>query len=213
MASRSSPAGLAYPGALLRVLELPRVYLAWQRPFVAAKLAPIHRHNDLSAVRRVLDVGCGPGTNAALFDGKDYLGVDLDPEYVAHARRRHGDRFAALDLRSEPLPHTGTYDFVLLNSLLHHLDDEAVASLLAALPEHVSVDGHVHVVELELPERRGLPRLLARADRGRYARSAAQWRTLLTASFDEVVFEGFPVPGRGPTLWRMLYFKGRPRRR
>jgi len=199
--------------ALVRLLERPGVYLAWQRPFVSTKLAPVKRHNDLSAVRRVLDVGCGPGTNSAEFTGIDYLGVDLNPSYIAHARRRYGPRFEVADVRTDPIPGRGTYDFVLVNSLLHHLDDGDVASLLAGVRDYVSDDGYIHVVELVLPERRGFPRMLAQSDRGEYPRSLSEWRKLLMNQFDEVVFEPFPVPSRGPALWSMVYLKGRPRPR
>jgi SAM-dependent methyltransferase len=199
--------------ATIRLLERPSIYLAWQRPFVAAKLAPVKRHNDFSAIRRVLDVGCGPGTNTGEFADSEYLGVDLNPSYIEYARRRHRRAFGVADVRSDPVPGKGTYDFVLLNSLLHHLDDDAVNSLLSAIPDLVSDDGHVHVVELELPQRRGLPRRLALSDRGEYPRSLPCWRELLTGHFHEVLFEPFPVPGHGPALWRMVYFKGKPRAR
>lgn len=197
--------------AVARLLERPGVYLAWQRPFVASKLRPVWRHNDRAAIRRVLDVGCGPGTNSAEFAGLDYLGVDLNPSYIEHARRKHEGRFVVADLRTDAVPGKGSYDFVLVNSLLHHLDDGPVSSLLADLRQYVSDDGHVHVIELELPERRGLPRLLALSDRGDYPRTIERWRTLLTEHFDEVVLEPFPVPARGPMLWSMVYFKGRPK--
>jgi hypothetical protein len=105
----------------------------------------------------------------------------------------------------------GEFDFVLLNSLLHHLDDGAVGTLLAGIRNYLSSDGHIHVVELELPERRGLPRMLALSDRGDYPRSLPAWRDLLTDDFEEVVLEPFPVPSRGPALWKMFYFKGRPK--
>jgi hypothetical protein len=75
----------------------------------------------------------------------------------------------------------------------------------------VSDDGHIHVIDLELPERRGIPRALALGDRGEYPRILPAWRTLLTLHFDEAVFEPFAVPARGPMLWSMVYFKGRPR--
>src|SRR5262245_6399808 len=117
--------------AVVKLLERPRVYLAWQRPFVASKLGPVWRHNDRASIRRVLDVGCGPGTNSAEFAGLDYLGVDINPAYIAHARRTSGGTFAVADVQSESIPGRGTYDFVLVNSLLHHLDDESVSSLLA----------------------------------------------------------------------------------
>ena len=198
--------------AVVRLLERPAVYLAWQRPFVSSKLAPVWRHTDRSTIRRVLDVGCGPGTNTAEFAGLDYLGVDLNPSYIAHARRKHGPRFEVADVRTDAVPGRGTYDFVLLNSLLHHLDDDSVSSLLADVCRYVSDDGHIHVIDLELPERRGVPRALALGDRGDYPRSLPAWRTLLTQHFDEVALERFPVPARGPMLWSMVYFKGRPRR-
>ncbi|HXF97663.1 MAG TPA: class I SAM-dependent methyltransferase [Gaiellaceae bacterium] len=67
--------------AVARLLERPTVYLAWQRPFASAKLAPVKRHNDFRRARRVLDVGCGPGTNAAEFAHADYLGIDVNHAY------------------------------------------------------------------------------------------------------------------------------------
>ena len=198
---------------VVRLLEQPRVYLAWQRPFVATKLAPLWRHTDRSTVRRVLDVGCGPGTNADEFIGLDYVGVDINPAYIEHARQRHDLRFEVADVRTDPIDGRGTYDLVLLNSLLHHLDDAAARSLLADLVSFVSDDGHLHVIELELPAERGLPRRLAQSDRGDYPRSLDAWRRLLTEHYDEVAFDPFAVPTRGPALWRMVYFKGRPRTR
>ncbi len=42
---------------LSRIMEHPTVYQWWQAPFVKPKLKPILQHNDLGAVRRVLDVG------------------------------------------------------------------------------------------------------------------------------------------------------------
>ena len=90
--------------AVARLLERPGVYLAWQRPFVSSKLGPVWRHNERSAIRRVLDVGCGPGTNSAEFVGLDYLGVDLNPAYIEHARRKHGGRFEVADVRSDAIP-------------------------------------------------------------------------------------------------------------
>src|SRR5262249_5277505 len=124
---------------------------------------------------------------------------------------RYGRDFQVADVRTEAFDGTGAYDFVLVNSLLHHLDDVEVAALLASLPRRVSRDGHVHVIDLDLPDETGMPRLLARLDRGVYARSEAAWRDLLTRHFDPVVFEVFPVPARGPALWRMVYFKGAPK--
>jgi SAM-dependent methyltransferase len=191
-------------------LNDPRAYRVWQRPFARAKLAPAARHNDLAAARRVLDVGCGPGTNAGEFPGADYLGLDASPAYVDYARRTYDRRFEVVDVCRDPLP-AGMFDFVLVNSLLHHLPTPDVRELLAKLADRLDVDGHVHVLDLVLPERAGPARLLARWDRGDHPRRLEEWRALLSASFEPVLIEPYALPGRGPALWRMVYFKGRRR--
>jgi len=59
---------------LTDILDVAAVYRLWQLPFRQAQLAPILRTNDVSASGRVLDVGCGPGTNADVFRHARYLG-------------------------------------------------------------------------------------------------------------------------------------------
>ncbi len=188
-------------------LSDPRAYRLWQRPFAQAKLAPVARHNDLATVRRVLDVGCGPGTNAPRFAGLDYVGIDISPEYIDYARREYGGRFEVADVRHDPLP-AGTFDFILVNSLLHHLDTNEVNTLLAKLSERLDAGGHVHVLDLVLPEHRCPARLLARWDRGDHPRPWGDWEAILSKSFDPVLLEPYSLPRRGPTLWNMVYFKG-----
>lgn len=66
--------------------ELP--YRLWQAPFAEDKFSPVLAHNDLKYVRRVLDVGCGPGTNTHHFVRSDYLGLDCNRGYVESARTK-----------------------------------------------------------------------------------------------------------------------------
>ena len=197
-------------GAASKLLEIPLSYRLWQAPFAEAKFAPIRRHNDLAAVRRVLDVGCGPGTNARHFAGTDYTGIDLNEKYLEFARSRHTGTFIAADATEFTVPASERFDFVLVNSFLHHIDDELVRLLLRRLSTVVAEGGHIHVLELELPERPSVARLLTRMDRGDHARSPTRWRELLSESFAPVIFEHYPLGGWGgqTTLWKMLYLKG-----
>jgi SAM-dependent methyltransferase len=199
--------------AASQVLDRPLSYRLWQAPFAEAKFDPVLRHNDLTNVRRVLDVGCGPGTNAHYFAGAEYLGIDLNPRYVDYARRRHAREFLVADATNFELPAGERFDFVLVNSFLHHIPAADVRRLLAHLSSVLTEDGHVHIMELVLPERRSIARLLARMDQGDYPWPLADWRGLLTESFDCEVFEPYPVGGRtsARALWNMVYFKGRAR--
>ena len=197
-----------------KLLDGPASYRIWQSPFAEAKFAPVLAHNDLARVRRVLDVGCGPGTNTHHFDQAEYVGIDISRRYVEYARRRHRREFIAADATEFTVSPDQRFDFVLVNSFLHHVPDAAVESLLAHLSTVLTDEGHIHVMELELPARPSIGRLLARLDRGDYPRPLPRWRALLTQSFEPVVFEPYRLGASFSaltTMWNMVYFKGRPR--
>jgi len=196
--------------AAARFLARPLSYRLWQAPFAEAKFDPVRRHNDLSAVRRVLDVGCGPGTNAHYFASSDYLGIDLNEQYVQYAKRRYGREFVVADATTFTVPEGERFDFVLVNSFLHHIPDADVERLLAHLSSVLAPDGQIHVLELILPDRPSLARVLARLDRGDHPRPKHRWDALFARSFEPVVVETYPLPGARhlPILWNMVYFKG-----
>jgi len=193
-------------------LEHTLAYRLWQAPFADKKLAPLFAHNDLRAVRRVLDVGCGPGTNTGHFGHADYVGVDINPRYIAYARRRYGREFLVADVTAGP-DLGARFDCVLVNSFLHHVDDAQAHRILGRLAPLLSPDGHLHALELVLPAGRSVARLLARLDRGAHARPLAAWWALLATHFEPVVFEPYGLGALGMTLWHMVYFKGRARTR
>jgi SAM-dependent methyltransferase len=194
------------------LLEQTVVYSLWQAPFAAAKLAPVLAHNDIGSARRVLDVGCGPATNTHLFAHADYLGIDVNPDYVKHARRKHNRRFVVADATTYDDPAGTGFDFILVNSFLHHMDTPSTNKILNRLQSWLSPDGHIHLLELVSPEGRSIAQLLANWDRGKYLRPLAAWRTLFDQHLDSVVFEPYPLGVLGATLWNMVYCKGRAKR-
>jgi SAM-dependent methyltransferase len=197
--------------SLKALLENPVVYGLWQRPFAGAKLAPIERHGDIAGARRVLDIGCGPGTNARRFASAEYVGLDINPAYIEFARTRYAGRFEVADVRSAEVPRGEGFDFVLVNSLLHHLETDDVRRILARVSKLLTDDGRVHVLDLVLPSRPTIARLLARWDRGAYARPLDSWRALFSEALEIEVCEPYSLPSVGPTLWNMVYLRGRSR--
>ncbi len=191
-------------------MEHPLVYLALQAPFADKKLAPLLAHGELAGVQRVLDLGCGPGTNTHHFDGADYLGVDISERSINYARRRHQRDFLVADITKGFEVEKG-FDFILVNSLLHHIDTAATRRILSHLGTLLSDEGHVHILELVSPAAPSIPRLLARWDRGDFPRPPAEWQELFEEHFEPVIFECYPLGALGVTLWHMVYFKGRAR--
>ena len=195
----------------MRLLENPSVYRLWQMPFAEAKFAPVRRHGEpppqdacstsAAAPERMRDSSRRPTTS--------------DSTSTRSTSTRQGDASgtssSSQTSRETNSPKRTPFDFVLINSLLHHLDTHDVRKLLAAVERHLDTDGHVHILDLVQPTRRGIARLLARLDRGDFPRPLVEWETLFSEAFEPVVLEPYPLP-RWPALWNMVYFKGRARR-
>ena len=84
-----------------------------------------HRYSYELAARslqpdaRILDVGFGEGYGSTII-GRDYLGVELDPALVVHARARYPGRFEAYDGRRLP---DGPFDLVVSFHVIEHVPD------------------------------------------------------------------------------------------
>ncbi len=195
-----------------QIMENTHAYRLWQAPFVAQKLAPVLAHNDLARVRRVLDVACGPGTNTAYFAGSDYLGVDWNPEYIEYARRRYKRNFLVADITRYTVSPSERFDFILVNSFLHHIETPDALRILSHLKTLLTDDGNAHLVDMLLPERPSVARFLARRDRGKFVRKIDEWLKIVERTFEPVKVERYDLKSCSMALWNMIYFKGRPRR-
>lgn len=191
-----------------QILRHPAIYRAWQAPFVNQKLKPFLANSSIAPEDRVIDVGCGPGTNAGIFSAKGYVGADLSPEYVASARERFPHhQFEVWDI-TKPGPDFGIFDLALINSVFHHLSDVETETVLKSLPELLRPGSPIHIMDLVLPPDRSLARVLAKLDRGEYPRSLEHWRALMGGLLDVKIFEPFQTGLVGRRMWDMIYVQG-----
>ncbi len=197
-------------GAFERLMSHPLVYWASQAAFAKRKLVPFLRNANLDATAKVLDLGCGPGTNAALFASSRYVGVDSNPAYIEFARNRYAGEFVVGDALTYSSGNRD-FDLILLNSFLHHVDDEGVRRLFSGVEALLQDDGFVHLIDMVLPERLSLARTLAKLDRGDFPRALEHWRQLFAEHFEVVHFEPFALRLGGLTFWDAVYIKGRRR--
>ena len=79
----------------------------------------------------VIDVGCGEGIWAAVFEAEGVPAVGVDGAYV-RPERRLVDRFVVWDLR-EPLPALGRFDLCVCLEVAEHLPAAAAGSLVSGL--------------------------------------------------------------------------------
>lgn len=186
------------------ILDSPGIYRLWQAPFVRQKLAPVVQSGVLGKANSVLDVGCGPGTNAATFRSVHrYVGVDLNERYIRFAEKRYRGEFLVGDV-TEGMDAGEQFDLVLMNSLMHHLDDEGAGALLDSLKAVTASEGEIHVLDLVLAPS-GIPRRMALADRGEHPRNPSQWVDLVQPWLTVQHTSQYSL-GVGPLeLWRMIH--------
>jgi SAM-dependent methyltransferase len=192
----------------LHPLDHPFVYRLWQGPFAAQKLVPLQRRLGHGPYGRVLDVGCGPGTNCATFAGQGYHGIDLNPQYIAGATRKFGPWFEVADATSYRGAPGARYDLILINSFLHHLDDAQVGAVLDHLRTLLAPKGTIQIMELVRPPRAGFTAMFAALDRGKFARPVPDWLALVGRSLHLTWSEPYALGAPGIDLWAMLYMEG-----
>ena len=157
-------------------------------------------------------MGCGPGTNTSYFSHTYYLGIDHNLRYLQHAHGQHREGLSGCGRHAPGLAPEARFDFILINSFIHHIDTPNARSLLAQLSTLLAEDGQIHILDLLLPAQPSIARLLARLDRGEFPRPLKEWEQIFTETFETEVFEPYEVTGCGATLWEMVYFKGRRKR-
>lgn len=154
-----------------------------------AKLRAIRRlKGDFSGLR-VLDLGCGVGNSARLFRNSRYTGIDINPGYVKFAARRYpGLKFVNGDVSR--MDWGSGFDVVLVNSLLHHLDDRQAEKILGRSTRALNPGGRVILQEPLVPgEEEWRLRMIMKLDRGDYFRTIDEWKQLSERSglFPEIV--------------------------
>jgi SAM-dependent methyltransferase len=75
---------------------------------------------------KVIEVGCGTGLFTEMFalSGAEIIAVDLSPDLLTIARRRHLPQVQFLERNFEDCNLDGPFDAVIGSSVLHHLDLE-----------------------------------------------------------------------------------------
>jgi len=163
------------------ILESSLGYTLWSAPLNRPKVDAIMRMLSRLGIKRasILDIGCGPGTNSSFFKDWDYLGIDINPLYIEGAKKKYPEmRFetgdaARLTIQGEK------FDVILINSMMHHLDDRECDQLLDGIRPLLAIGGAVIVQEPITPTKdERIMNTLMRQDRGDYFRTLDAWKEL-----------------------------------
>ncbi|GAU67931.1 hypothetical protein SSP35_06_00130 [Streptomyces sp. NBRC 110611] len=106
---------------------------------------PYRRQLRRIGAGRVLEIGCGDG-DALAGCAPGSVGVDHDPQSVAHCRARGLTAYTPDAFLAGPHARPGTFDALLTAHVLEHLDDEQVEGLLRAYVPYVRPGGGVLLI-------------------------------------------------------------------
>jgi SAM-dependent methyltransferase len=177
---------------LQRWLKLPFLYNLLQDAVGANALRRkvIQNHVRAKAGDKVVDIGCGPSRILRWLPDVQYLGLDINPEYISSATRTHGNKgtFVVGDTKSlRDDPRFKDADIVMALGLLHQLDDEDAAHCIRfgydALKERgrfVCLDG------CWIPNQGSFSTYVMSHDRGQNVRTEQQYRELAAKVFTHV---------------------------
>jgi ubiquinone/menaquinone biosynthesis C-methylase UbiE len=146
--------------------------------------ATIARGLDMRAGVRTLDLGCGPGAFSTPFPPETYVGIDINPRYIAYACRHFKGKFQVGDAQHVDLADRSV-DQVLVFGLLHHLDDGTVSAVLAEMRRVLRPEGHALVIE-DIPavsRLNLLGHLTHYAENGEHIRAPEAYRQLYGQTF------------------------------
>lgn len=121
--------------------------------------------------QRVLDIGCGTADILRYLPPVEYQGFDLNAAYIKSAQRRHGSRgsFFCADVTQAVLADPGSFDVVMANGVLHHLDNETARCLLRLAHQALKPGGRLCFIDpCYLPQQSRFTRYLLGMDRGKY---------------------------------------------
>ena len=177
---------------LLRWLNVPFVYNAFSAAVGANALRRrlIQNHVGAKPGDKVIDVGCGSALALQWLPDVQYIGLDINPDCIAFARRTSGSKgtFVVGDARSVRAdPRFNDADIVMAIGTLHHLDDEDAAQCIQFAYDVLKTGGRfVSHDACWVPAQGALSRYIMSADRGRNIRTEQQYRQLAAKVFREV---------------------------
>ena len=137
----------------------------------------------------VLDVGCGVASILECLNDVDYVGVDHNPDYIAKAQEAFGKRgsFHVADVSELSGLVNKKFERILLLRVLHHLTDVQCDELLNRCSKLLNPGGALITFDCAVTaDQHWIARRLAKADRGRHARSPDHYLRLISPHFGTV---------------------------
>lgn len=112
--------------------RFPKIYDYIQILATGGFLKRVSRELAFLQNKKILDLGCGTGTLIEYIRLRDYLGVDVNKNFIKLARKKYPQfKFKVLDIVNKKIEEN--FDYILIMNVLHHLTDKQAKNLFAKI--------------------------------------------------------------------------------
>jgi len=177
---------------LLRWLKVPSLYNLFQDVVGANAFRRkiIRDHARARLGDKVIDIGCGPAQVLQNLPEVEYIGLDIDPGYIAFAKRIYGNKgvFIVGNTRSvEGDSRFQDADIVIAITVLHHLDDQEAVHCIRFAYDALKSGGRLICLDpCWIPNQGVFSKYMMSHDRGRDIRTEQQYRQIAGKIFPSV---------------------------
>jgi SAM-dependent methyltransferase len=172
------------------VLSFADVYDFFQRLLGASRLRErfIAEFVAPFAGAKLLDIGCGTASLLEYLPADvEYVGFDLNPNYITSARKKYYGRGTFFCGRVSEVAVDDSFDFVLGAAILHHLSDAEARKLFATAYSCLKRGGALVTFDpVFVKEQSAFARYIISKDRGKRVRTPEQYAALASAFFVDV---------------------------
>lgn len=176
-----------------RILEIPFLYNTFQTLHGGNAQRVLHfkKHFSDSAIKSVLDIGCGTGVLLDfLAEDVEYHGCDMEASYIEFAKKKYANRGSFYQervgekIREEWLGH---FDRINLHGLLHHLPNEMIEEVLQVGKQYLKKGGKIISIDATFYEGQNFfSKWIVGKDRGQNIQTPEAYLNIAGKFFDKV---------------------------
>ena len=186
-------------GGVLHTLSIPFFYNLFQTSIGANawRQREISKHLITRAASNpsIIDLGCGTGTTLTYFPHNiNYLGIDRNAAYIAHAARKFRDNYKNAKFLNSEIGHNFLFngkffEIVLAIGLIHHLDNYECSCLIKEIKQIMQPESVFFALDPLFDEKQSaVARMIISADRGKNVRNLKEYIELYSAEFSNIEY-------------------------
>lgn len=160
--------------------KFPKLYDLIQILATGGFLGKVSKELKFMNNQSIMDIGCGTGTLVEYIKPKDYLGVDLNPDFIHLAKKKYPQYdFEVLNVVTREFPHR-KFKYIFIMNVLHHLTNGQIIKMFGKIKKF---RGFEEFIIVESKPKNFTGRILGKFDAGSNFRDYDDLKKMIKKNF------------------------------